>query len=197
MNENLNFIEEIKQTERDNYSKFLNILNLKITKYWAGSETIAKNIKEKKLEASSFRKAIYLIVLLLLSIYLINAGIKIHEIGILGRTIAIIFGIALALYVVNQLYIDEELKYSILMNDKEIQIDNKIFLWEDIYETAILSITEFGMKGTRDFLIIAMKDMKTYEKFDLRNLTLTYSRSKLSKYIEYFKHYEINILHTT
>jgi hypothetical protein len=76
--------------------------------------------------------------------------------------------------------------YSILIDKTKIEIEKRIFLWRDIYDTAIL--TKGGGKTERHFFIIAMKDMNTYEIFELDKFTQYWSFSaKLSNYIEYFK----------
>lgn len=73
-----------------------------------------------------------------------------------------------------------------MINKTKIVIENRTFLWHDIYKTAIL--TKGGGKNKTQYLVIAMKDNSTYEIFELNNFNAYWDFcATLSKYIEHFK----------
>ena len=88
--------------------------------------------------------------------------------------------------VIKQVYFGGHTIKTIRLDKQGIQIDDKLFQWDIIYETAIL--TE-GSKYKSKYLVIAFKDLKNYEKYEL-NQFISFDiygfSATLSKYITYF-----------
>ena len=83
---------------------------------------------------------------------------------------------------------DKDLNYKIFLDKNGILIKDKLYAWNEIYETAIL--TKGTGRGKTEYLLILSNDMKNYDKFSLRNFNgfQTYSIGfRIAKYIESFK----------
>ena len=96
--------------------------------------------------------------------------------------------VVIIIAVIKQFFLNKKLNYTITINTTGISIDERIFLWKDIYATAIA--TKGGGKNRSEYLLIAMKDLVTYEMFNLSqfaDLNFDGFSATLSAYIEYFK----------
>jgi hypothetical protein len=182
MRYSFDFLDRIQATESDK----LDITSIVSTSEYSTSKKIIENIESKEFKSSNLYKILF----------------SIFTFGILGVTIQqhffshtsiekimsgyIIFGI-LIFVLIKQVYFEGYTIKTIRLDKKGIKIDDKLFQWDIIYETAIL--TE-GSKYKSKYLVIAFKDLKTYEKyelnqfisFDIYGFSLT-----LSRYITYFQ----------
>ena len=184
------FLERIRQTELSNLdklSRFFSGLSIETTNEFIGSKRVVEDITEKKFKPDIFFKY----------------GVLMFAFGLLGLTFretfsnkantgGLIFGYAFSAIIIftaiKQFFYDKSLNFEILIDRTGIIIDNKTFLWKDIYETAIL--TKRSGKYKTKYLIVALNNMTTYEKFELThfiNHKFWGFSSTLSKYIEYFK----------
>jgi hypothetical protein len=87
-----------------------------------------------------------------------------------------------------QFFINKYQNYKIRLTNNGIEIDNDLYEWSTISETAIF--TKGRARGNTKLLIIVFKDNRDYKKFDLTNFVsfeFTGFSKKLSFYIEYFK----------
>jgi hypothetical protein len=84
-----------------------------------------------------------------------------------------------------QFFYDDKLNFTIYVDKDGIQIDETLFSWTQISETAILNYP--GKSGGTNKLIILLKD-KTYWTYDLTNFYSVWGIAKtISNYIEFFK----------
>lgn len=84
--------------------------------------------------------------------------------------------------------LDKTLNYVIRVDRHGILIDDRLFQWQNIYETAIL--TNPGAKVNSQYLIVVDKTKVSYDKFDLANFSgLNFGGFSLTlcRYIECFK----------
>lgn len=187
------FLERIRQTEINNLNKFslvklFSALTIETTKDFEGSKQVKQDLIEKKFKPDFLLKYIVLIF----SVWILSKAIKDtffeNNTNTTLLVLTYILSVVLIYTSIRQFFFDKSLNYEIIVDRNSIKIENKTFLWKDVYETAIL--TKGGGKNKREYFIIALKDMNTYEKFELRDFEgLTYWNfsATLSKYIEYFK----------
>ena len=182
MKHTFDFLDRIQATESDK----LDITSFVPTSEYSASKKNIENIESQKFKSSNLYKILF----------------SVFVFGILGITIQqhifshtsidkimsgyIIFGI-LIFVLVKQVYFGGHTIKTIRLDKKGIQIDDKLFQWDIIYETAIL--TE-GSKYKSKYLVIAFKDLRTYEKYEL-NQFISFDiygfSSTLSRYITYFQ----------
>jgi hypothetical protein len=89
---------------------------------------------------------------------------------------------------INQFFVSKDLNYKIRVDTTGISFDDKVYKWQDIYATAIM--TKFGGNRSYKYLVIASDDRSTYQCYDLINfisLNTAGFSMRLSQYIGYFK----------
>ena len=180
-------LQQIAQEDdsRDKISKFL----LPKPTIKATSELTKPDFKTSK-TLKTFRKSNFLVygAILLISIlwfaifFAIAKQKNINQLG-LGFTMFMLFFFTInAIY---QLFYSDEYNFTIYIDNNGIQVDDKLFPWSQIQETAILIYR--GKGGETGKLIILLID-NDYWKFDLTNFYSIWGISKsVSNYIEYFK----------
>jgi hypothetical protein len=190
MNHTDDFLERILQTELGNLnriSRFFSAMTIDRTANFPGVKRVREDLAEKTFKPDNYSK--YIVLTLITGVLLLTGratfltGSKEK-----GLVIALVILILLIFSAIKQLFFDKSLNFVIHLDRKGISIDDRLFEWNDIYATAILS--KPSGKSTTRYLIIAFNDLTTYEKFDLSqfmNLNFWSFSSTLSKYIEYFK----------
>jgi hypothetical protein len=103
-----------------------------------------------------------------------------------------IFGILISIFftsiILYQFSFNRKLNYTIHLDLNGIRINQTIYEWRNIWDTAILS--EISSKSQKDYLVIGMRDRATIEKFELHNFSFNAFSNfavTLSHYIEFFK----------
>ena len=187
------FLERIRQTEINklnnlSLTKLFSNIHIETTKEFEGAKNVKEDLTEKEFKHDSISK--YL--LLIFAVFMTSKAIKDTFFASSTDTALVVVEYFLsAIFIcaaIRQFFFEKPLTYNILIDKTKIEIENKTFFWEDIYETAIL--TKGGGKNKTEYFIIAMKDMNNYEKFELRNFNgFSYWNfsATLSKYLEYFK----------
>jgi hypothetical protein len=187
------FLERIRQTEINNLNKFsplklFSALTIEKTKELVGAKHIKEDLEEKCFTPDFLTKYVILIFSVLLLLKAIKDTFFESNVDTALIVLTYFLSVILIYSAIKQFFFNKSLKYEIIIDRTKIKIKNQTFLWEDIYETAIL--TKGGWKNKTEYFIIAMKDMNTYEKFELSNFkgfnSLNFS-ARLSKYIEHFK----------
>ena len=185
------FLESIRQTELQNFDKatrFFTGLTIETTKDFVGSKKVTQDVSEKSFKPDTYFKiAVLTFGILILAIALKETFFK-SSANVGGLIFGYCFSGIIIYTAIKQFYFNKALNYLITIDKSGVSIDEKKFLWKDIYDTAI--ITKGGGKYKTKYLIIVMNDMTTYEKFELTqfiNLNFWGFSSTLSKYIEYFK----------
>jgi|GEM_PF-3294566 len=192
MKDNDNFLEQIRQTETNNLNaitKFFSDAGIESTTSIVGLKKLKSKVTKKEFKPDIFFKVFCVIIIGGILIFVFKQlFFDKNNIPILSSIFELLFFGFLAYKGFEQLFMDKRLNYNIYLDNEQIIVGDKIFRWEDIYQTAIL--TKPGGKKSDKYLIIALNDMSTYEKFDLGNFVSFYIGGfsyKLSKYIEYFK----------
>jgi hypothetical protein len=185
------FLERIRQTEINKLNKLslkklFSNMHIETTKEFEGIKSVKEGLLEKKFKHDSMSK--YL--LLIFAVFISSSAIKDTFFNSNSNTALLVLEYFLSILfifaAIRQFFFDKPLNYYILIDKTKIEIEKQTFLWKDIYETAIL--TKGGGKVKREYFIIAMKDLNTYEIFELNNFTSYWNFSAtLSKYIEHFK----------
>ena len=186
-----NFLEHIRQTELQNFDKltrFYTRLTLETTNDFVGSKKVTQDLTEKMFKPDKYFKLYVLIFGFIIFVAVIKETFFKSNLNIGGLIFGYIFSAILIYTAIKQFYFNKALNYLITIDRTGISIDKRTFFWKDIYETAILTKRE-GKYKTK-YLIIAMNDLTTYEKFELTqfiDLNFWGFSPTLSKYIEYFK----------
>lgn len=185
------FLERIRQAELNklnvfSFTKLVSNMHIETTKEVEGATFINEGLIEKKFKHDSSSKYIFS----LFAVFILSKAIKDtffkSNTDIAFLVLEYILSVTFFYVSIRQFFFAKPSNYNILIDKIKIEIREQIFLWKDIYETAIL--TKGGGKLEKHFLVIAMKDMKTYEIFELQHFTSYWSFSAtLSKYIEHFK----------
>ena len=185
------FLERIRQTEVQNFDKltrFFTGLTIETTNDFVGSKKVTQDLTEKIFKPDKyFKLAVLTFGFIIVAVVVKETFIKSNA-SVGGLIFGYIFSAIIIYTAIKQFYFDKALNYLITIDRTGISIDEKTFPWKDIYETAIL--TKGGGKYKTKYLIIAMNDLTTYEKFELTqfiNLNFWGFSSTLSKFIEYFK----------
>ena len=182
------FLERIRLTELENLdklTKFLAVWTIERTKDYAGSQKVTRSISEKKFKPNPYFKLVVLTFGLLLLAIAIKATF--FNSTVTELFFAYSFAAIIICTVIKDFYFDKTLNYVITIDQTGISIDDMKYFWKDIYDTAILT---GGGGNTIKYLIIAMNNLTTYEKFELTNfvnLNFLGFSATLCKYIEYFK----------
>ncbi|MEI9957409.1 MAG: hypothetical protein WDM90_14205 [Ferruginibacter sp.] len=187
------FLERIRQTEINklnklSFAKLFSFLTIETTKDFSDYKHLKKAITEKKLKPDFLFKYIVLAFGICIFAKVIKNTFFEKHIDIPVLVLGYVLSVFLIYLFLKEFFLDKSLNYEILIDRNGIIIENRTFLWKDVYETAILTIG--GGKNQREYFIIALNDMNSYEKFELRNfkgLTIWNFSATLSKYIEYFK----------
>ena len=178
-----NFLEGIKQAEEG--------LVIKTTHEYIGSRKIAPAtpLTFKKFRTSIFFKLLGLslpVGLLVVAIFFTfqPRSLTNTEIGgvFVGYAASFFFGANF----IRQDFLDKRRNIKIRVDNSGISIDDTLYKWSNIYETAIM--TKVGGKSSH--FVIALDNMSTYESYDLTNFASLNPFGfgmTLAKYIEYFK----------
>lgn len=181
-------LEEIRLAEKRRlpFRGFLTSTSIETTKSENGARLykISQDVFEKEFRPSLFRK-ILIVVPILCFLALLYSMLSLHppsQPSILAGFAMILFLMAFLVY---EGFLNKKKNYIIHLDNEGIRIDDAMYRWTDIRETAILQLG-FG-RGERDYLVLLFKD-GSYKKFRTDNfLTLWGFRAALSAYIEYFK----------
>jgi len=185
------FLERIRQTEINklyklSLTKLFSNLHIETTKEFEGTKYVKEDLTVIKFKHDSISKYLVLIFAIFISSKAIKDTFFNSTTDRALLVMEYILSVVFIYAAIRQFFFDNPLNYNILIDKTKIEIEKQIFLWKDIYQTAIL--TKGGGKTSRHYLIIAMKDMNTYEIFELNNFTSYWNFSAtLSKYIEHFK----------
>ncbi|TDW99240.1 hypothetical protein [Dinghuibacter silviterrae] len=98
-------------------------------------------------------------------------------------------GLVLALWFVKSYFFNDTLNYSIHIDVNGMTIDDILYKWSEVDETAILdrSATRGRSIHTEEHLVLTFKS-GGYQKFDLRHFVVFWGiTGELSRYIEFFK----------
>lgn len=196
------FLERIRQTEVDNLdhiSRFVPGMTIETTAEFVGSKRLKEDIVEKTFKPDNYFKYAVLTFAFGVLVLTVKETFFKSNANTIGLVFGYVFSGILIFTAIRQFFYDMSLNYVIHLDNKGISIDDKLFEWNNIYETAIL--TKPAGNSKIKYLIIAFNDRNSYEKFELThfiNLNFWGFSSTLSKYIEYFKLVQIqNKLHTT
>jgi hypothetical protein len=161
-------------------------MHIETTKEFKSTKNVKEDLTEKKFKHDSTSKYWLLIFAVFISSKAIRDTFFKSNMETSLLVLEYILSVVFFLGAIQQFFFNKPLNYNILIDKTKIEIEKQTFLWKDIYETAI--VTKGGGKTKTMFFIIAMKDMNTYEIFELKNFTSYWNFSAtLSKYIEYFK----------
>jgi hypothetical protein len=180
-----NFLEEIRQREQAGV--------IKTTHEFIGSGRINPTTD---ISFKTFKPAIYFKLLVLcfaiglfaLAVFKTfqNKSLTNSETG--GVIVAYLASIIIGINAIRQFLVDKAMNFKIRVDNSGISIDNTLYKWADIYETAIMK--KFAGRSTYKYLVIGLKDKSTYKCYDLTNFVnlkpFGFSMV-LAKYIEYFK----------
>ncbi|MFL5747260.1 MAG: hypothetical protein ACJ751_21480 [Niastella sp.] len=171
---------------RDKVSKYsLNKPAIKSTSSIAGSKNFTT---DKTLKVFRKSKLIIFLVLILIGMMLFAVFfslLKQKEINQGGLAVGLICIFIFILNFLRQFFYDDNLNFTIYIDNEGIQIDETLFNWNQIKETAILNYP--GKGGGTNKLIILLQD-DTYWKYDLTNFYSFEGIAKtISNYIEFFK----------
>ena len=181
MKYSFDFLDRIQSTESDK----LDITSIIPTSEYSTSKKIIESIESKEFKSSNLYKI--LISVFVFGILCVTIQQHIFTNTSIDKIMSgyIVSGI-LIFVVIRQVYFGGNTIKIIRLDKQGIQIDDKLFQWDIIYETAIL--TE-GSKYKSKYLVIAFKDLKTYEKYEL-NQFISFDiygfSATLCKYITYF-----------
>lgn len=185
------FLERIRQTEINKLNKlsltklFSNV-HIETTKEFKGTKNVKEDLTEKKFKHDSTSKYWLLIFAVFISSKAIRDTFFKSNTDASLLVLEYILSVVFICGTIIQFFFNKPLNYNILIDKTKIGVEKQTFLWKDIYETAIL--TKGGGKTKKQYFIIAMKDMNTYEIFELNNFTHYWDfGATLSKYIEHFK----------
>jgi len=178
-----NFLDQIRQLENGG--------TIQSTKDYVGSRKLAIDISSKIFRPSIFLKLLVLIFgLIILAIAIVKTfqpkSLTNSEIG--GLVIAYVLSFILSINAIRQFITDKTMNFQIRIDNSGISIDETVYKWTEIYETAIMK--KFAGKSTYKYLVIALNNKSTYECYDLTNFVNLNPRGfsvTLAKYIEYFK----------
>jgi hypothetical protein len=180
-------LESIRQQEFQNLHFFNRFLGFsRITKTSRIATTIRFDQDSKTFKPDNISKSIVAGVLLLIGIVMIYGVFpgKKPDAGAIAAICVLIciFGFN----GVKELVIDSHLNFSITVDRQGISINDTIFNWSRIQDTAILHLP-IG-KGGKKYLVILLTD-NNYEIWDLSHFMSfpTNFSDKLASYIEYFK----------
>ena len=179
-----NFLEDIRLAE--------NAWSIKTTRDYVGMRKISP---PEPISFKIFKPGIVLklAVVLLSAIPVIVILALVRQKTVTGNEIAgLLVGFAcLAIIIpqfVRQAFFDKKRNFIIKIDATGISIDDAIYPWETVYETAILIKT--GGSSRYKYLVIAMDNQSTYEPYDLSSFVSLNPfgfAMTLSKYIEYFR----------
>lgn len=179
------FLEDIRQTEQ--------AWSIKTTRDYIGSRKIEP---PQPLASKIFKPSIVFKLFALFFLAVIPGIVIIKTVIHKSLTNSEIGGliagsIALAIIVpqfVRQAFVDKERNFTIRIDHLGISIDDTVYAWDRVYETAIM--TKTGGSSRYYYLVIALKNLSTYEPYKLSNF-LSFNpfgfAMTLAKYIEYFK----------
>jgi hypothetical protein len=179
------FLEDIRQTEQ--------AWSIKTTRDYVGSRKIEP---PQPLASKIFKPSIVFKLFALFFLAIIPAIVSIKIIKQKGLTNSEIGGliagsIGLAIIVpqlLRQAFYDKERNFTIRIDHIGISIDDTSYPWDTMYETAIM--TKTGGSSRYYYLVIALKNLSTYEPYKLSNFLSSSPfgfAMTLAKYIEYFK----------
>lgn len=178
------FLDDIRVAE--------NAWSVKTTRDYAGLRKIAPSrpISVKIFKPSPVLKLAAVSFLALPVIVILEL---VHQKTVTGNEIAgLLVGFACLAIIIPQLvrqaFFDKKRNFIIKVDAAGISIDDAIYSWETVYETAIMVKT--GGSSRYKYLVIAMDNQSTYEPYDLSSFVslnpLGFGMT-LSKYIEYFR----------
>ena len=183
------FLARIKQREfedLDKLSQYQSFVIEPTSKYFQSSSKVDCSVPKTFRESNLFKVLVSFFVFGLLAIT-IQQHIYSQKITIDKLLSGYLVSALLISVVVKQVYFGEPTIKTIIIDKSGLKIDDNAFLWDNIYETAIL--TE-GSKYVSRYLIIAFDDLVSYKKYEL-NQFVSYGVKgfsvKLSNYIEAFK----------
>ncbi|MDF2189233.1 hypothetical protein [Paraflavitalea sp. CAU 1676] len=191
MNHSDEYLERIRQTEIDSLnliSKFFSEMTIETTSEIARPNDVVGDITEKTFRPSSYSKYVVLALALGLLILVVRETLFSDKANGIGLLFGYTFSGILIVTSIWQYSLDKTRNYVIHVDRRGILIDDRLFQWQNIYETAIL--TNPGAKVNSQYLIVVDKTMVSYDKFDLANFSsLNFEGFSLTlcRYIEYFK----------
>jgi hypothetical protein len=197
------FLELIRQTEEDkldNISRFFSrieihpAITIRTTAELAGTRRVKEDVAEKTFKPDTYLQLAF--VPLAFGLYLFIRRPSLDIVPILIVFILCLTVVSI-IAIIKKRFFDNGRSFIIRLDNKGISIDDTLFEWKDIYQTAILTKRE-GRSRT-NYLIIAYNDMENYEKYELTNYSSSNTRgfsSKLAQYIEYFKPLTVLNSHT-
>ena len=172
--------------QRDKVSKYLlSKPAIKSTSSIAGNKNFKTDKTLKVFKKSKLIIASGLIVIGMLLFAVFFSLLKQKKINQGGLAVVLIFIFILIINFLRQFFYDDNLNFTIYIDNEGIQIDETLFTWNQIRETAILNYP--GKGGGTNKLIILLQD-DTYWKYDLTNFYSFWGIAKtISNYIEFFK----------
>jgi hypothetical protein len=178
------FLEDIRVAE--------NAWSIKTTRDYAGLRKITPT---KPISLTIFKPGIVLklAVVFFLAIPVIVISALVRQKTVTGNEIAglvVGFGCLAIIIpqVVRQAFFDKKRNFIIKIDATGISIDDAIYPWDTVYETAIMIKTAGSSRYK--YLVIAMDNQSTYEPYDLSSFVSLNPFGfavTLSKYIEYFR----------
>jgi hypothetical protein len=104
-----------------------------------------------------------------------------------GFGIAIFCTLIITINVLYQLFYNDSYNFTIYVDINGIQVDDNLFTWDKIKETAIVTFPGGGKVARTDYLVIIFED-EDFNKYDLTNFYSFPGIVKtISRYIEYYK----------
>src|SRR5215831_20846984 len=185
-----NFFGQIRQAEEDMYRMSTGnpvSVTIQITSYLAADKEINIDKPTKTFRPSIFFKAgltTLIVGIFVFAIYALNR--KSTHINVGGMLVVFVAFIIIMINAIRQFFFDKSLNYTIKIDYTGICIDDTLYAWKDIYGTAIMSVPT--SKSPTKYLIIALNDLGTYEKYELTNFgswNFGGFSETLSNYIEY------------
>jgi hypothetical protein len=172
--------------QRDKVSKFLLAKpTIKPTSQIASTKKFKTNKTLKVFKKSKLTIFVALLLIGMLVFAIFFSLLKQKEINQGGLAVTVIGLFILTISFFWQFFYDDKLNFTIYVDKDGIQIDETLFSWTQISETAILNYP--GKSGGTNKLIILLKD-KTYWTYDLTNFYSVWGIAKtISNYIEFFK----------
>ena len=187
------FLEEIRRAEGG--------IVIKTTKEFVGDRKINFDDSAKMFRPSIFFKVFIYCVFGCPFLFMFYRVIQPQALtgSQMGGMLAGIIGlIIILLNAYNQFSLKEEMNYKIWIDKTGIKINDTLYAWENIYETAIMKKNRG--KDNDQYLVIGLENMSTYESYDLTNfksLNPFGFGMTLAKYIEHFKPLRTIKLRTT
>lgn len=109
------------------------------------------------------------------------ADLSVVMVGLVSNTCVL----ALILY---RFFLGKSYNFTILVSAEGIKVNDALYVWEEVYDTAILK--RRSGKYFKKYLVIAMKDKCTYHMCDMSNffsVNMLDATTEPAYYIEHFK----------